>query len=515
MKKMMKKLIAMAAALVMIVTLLPAVGAKAAATFPTETTTGTITIKKTDSNGNVISNELDDMGNFKLYQIASVAQQKGEDNTFRLVYTTTNADVISQEALNTLISKADSVSYVSNIAENLQPVKDQLKDEVAALEKSSDLPFGLYLVVEDKAPSGYVAGAPFFVQLPSMESDATTSTTQWFTDVVAHPKNASNDLTKKIVLEDGTEVDNDTVSANSTITYKVSGTVPYLTEGEIAAEDAKISISDTLNAEGKLTFSEQNIIFNFYNSKTDKVEPIGQETLRTEDGDKSFTLEISDKDKLAKYTGKYFEVTYTVKVGAISAEDAANLNINKATISKNSEANPEQPEVPVYTFGIRITKTGVNEAGTDSEPLKDVTFGLYEDNNGTISSTAITTATTDKDGYLTFDGLDADDNNGAGTVYWLKEESTVNGYTLLANPIKVTLIPVISADGNSCTVNYKIDNQDNVTEDTDRVADVAVENQKGFSLPETGGMGTYLFTIGGIVIMAGAAFALIAMKKRA
>ena len=42
-----------------------------------------------------------------------------------------------------------------------------------------------------------------------------------------------------------------------------------------------------------------------------------------------------------------------------------------------------------------------------------------------------------------------------------------------------------------------------------------VENQKGFSLPETGGMGTYLFTIGGIVIMAGAAFALIAMKKRA
>ena len=42
-----------------------------------------------------------------------------------------------------------------------------------------------------------------------------------------------------------------------------------------------------------------------------------------------------------------------------------------------------------------------------------------------------------------------------------------------------------------------------------------VINNKGFSLPETGGMGTYLFTIGGIVIMAGAAFALIAMKKRA
>ena len=42
-----------------------------------------------------------------------------------------------------------------------------------------------------------------------------------------------------------------------------------------------------------------------------------------------------------------------------------------------------------------------------------------------------------------------------------------------------------------------------------------VINNKGFTLPSTGGMGTYLFTIGGIVIMAGAAFALIAMKKRA
>ena len=85
------------------------------------------------------------MGNFKLYQIASVAQQKGEDNTFRLVYTTTNEDVISQNDLNTLISRADSASHVASIAEKLQPVEAQLKGEVAALEKSSGLPFGLYL----------------------------------------------------------------------------------------------------------------------------------------------------------------------------------------------------------------------------------------------------------------------------------------------------------------------------------------------------------------------------------
>ena len=41
-----------------------------------------------------------------------------------------------------------------------------------------------------------------------------------------------------------------------------------------------------------------------------------------------------------------------------------------------------------------------------------------------------------------------------------------------------------------------------------------VVNNKGFNLPATGGMGTYLFTIGGLVIMAGAALLLIASKKK-
>ena len=88
---------------------------------------------------------------------------------------------------------------------------------------------------------------------------------------------------------------------------------------------------------------------------------------------------------------------------------------------------------------------------------------------------------------------------------------------MLANPVKVTLIAEYDDATQSYTgkLSYKIDDQIEATKDIDRVANVTITNNKGFSLPETGGMGTYLFTIGGIVIMAGAAFALIAMKKRA
>ena len=43
---------------------------------------------------------------------------------------------------------------------------------------------------------------------------------------------------------------------------------------------------------------------------------------------------------------------------------------------------------------------------------------------------------------------------------------------------------------------------------------VGLENKSGFNLPATGGMGTYLFTIGGLVIMAGAVLLLITSKKK-
>ena len=86
----------------------------------------------------------------------------------------------------------------------------------------------------------------------------------------------------------------------------------------------------------------------------------------------------------------------------------------------------------------------------------------------------------------------------------------------MSKAIKITLIPEYEGDVPTGVLTYKIDDGKEIeTGKTPRLAVVDITNNKGFSLPETGGMGTYLFTIGGIVIMAGAAFALIAMKKRA
>lgn len=107
----------------------------------------------------------------------------------------------------------------------------------------------------------------------------------------------------------------------------------------------------------------------------------------------------------------------------------------------------------------------------------------------------------------------------------MKETKTNSGYTLLANPITIEIITNSEDAEGASVANPVVKINGTITTDKVTVNDTVngeglyfkfgVENNKGFSLPSTGGMGTYLFTIGGIVIMAGAAFALIAMKKRA
>ena len=96
----------------------------------------------------------------------------------------------------------------------------------------------------------------------------------------------------------------------------------------------------------------------------------------------------------------------------------------------------------------------------------------------------------------------------------MKELVAPEDYTLLTSPIKV-VISDADEETDDYDFNYTVNNGTSQKIGNNGIITVAVENHLGFTLPSTGGMGTYLFTIGGIVIMAGAAFALIAMKKRA
>lgn len=92
--------------------------------------------------------------------------------------------------------------------------------------------------------------------------------------------------------------------------------------------------------------------------------------------------------------------------------------------------------------------------------------------------------------------------------YWLVETAAPQGYNGVTAPIKITITKSTDTDVNNWTIS-KGDAPEN-----DKIIDI--ENRTGTILPGTGGMGTILFTVVGVVLvlMVAASF-VISRRKRA
>lgn len=141
-------------------------------------------------------------------------------------------------------------------------------------------------------------------------------------------------------------------------------------------------------------------------------------------------------------------------------------------------ANPAVvPEV--HTGGINIFKY----TGTDT-PLSNAEFQVFKTEADAraltnpialISADGLSTYTTvvsATDGYAMFKGI-------AYGTYYIVETKAPAGYNLLSSPVEVT---VNNASHNTAEA-------------------IKIKNNSGFQLPKTGGIGTYIFTFAGILIM--------------
>lgn len=516
MKKLLKQLLAVTTAIMMAITLLPAMAnAETTGTTPAETQPvddaptvdhtkkGKIIIQKTTPDGSYLKD-----AEFSVYKIASLSDATSTE----LTYNTTDANVVTDDEIKNLGNKTTA---------ELEELATQLKDKVTEkqykgkiisnAQGTANLPnldLGLYLVVETSAPDPYVAGAPFFVDVPRTQTKTVEgkNVSYWEYNVTVHPKNGKNELKKQIKVTVGNKdvyVDADTVKAGDVITYEVTGSLPYLTQQELNNPQKYFTISDTITGEMSYV-GEINVVINVKDSTSTETR---KATILN--GGKSFSLRLEKDDDVKKFNGQKFTVTYQAKTTENFV--AGSAISNKAKVESNSNTKPTTPDVNVYTFAIQI-----NKKNTDKKAIEGVTFELYD--NADCTGKPIKTGETNDQGIIKFDGLDADNNASAGTTYYLKETATKDkSYSLLANPVKVTLIPTYGDNGAyNGGLKYKINDgeEKSSTNDNVRTAIADIVNKKGFNLPGTGGMGTYIFTIGGLVVMAGAVLLLVSSKKK-
>ena len=118
----------------------------------------------------------------------------------------------------------------------------------------------------------------------------------------------------------------------------------------------------------------------------------------------------------------------------------------------------------------------------DSETV----YVVYEEFYATANLTGdkVSVVTTAKDGAAVIYGLEEGE-------YYLVEIQAPKGYNLLSYPVSVVL-------------NQSSHLEKNVVE---------VANSNTFKLPETGGIGTTIFTVGGVLLIAAAVVILIMKKK--
>lgn len=426
----------------------------------------------------------------------------------------------------------------------------------------SNLEMGSYLILVEGGTKIY---SPVFV---SLEPEWSKENGWTLPDEPVNVTPKAEDLSlKKKVYDKGTLEEEDyaadseyaQVAIGDTVTYVVEADVPNYPDNAISTG---YKISDNLPdgmTLGKITvygLNESGNAIELENNEPDKAYTVTQENAQRPTDNQGTQAVDFILDFTYSHIKKYnrIRVVYTATANAKidvvgdgeGAEKNETGNVNTAYLDYNNNPyeNPVGNAEPtwktasdtatVYTYGIKVTKTDDKDgnkllAGAEFQvykvdspnaeiaegatPLNFVAVG----NNGgayrfaastetteTTSTVAVGNETSNNKGNLTLSGLDVGD-------YILKETKAPDGYNLPSHTFSVKITdgtnanPVTDPDG-------LVDTDDSSAQDG--YNEITVTNTQGFTLPTTGGMGTVLFTAGGVVLMGAGLVLLVVFLRR-
>lgn len=385
---------------------------------------------------------------------------------------------------------------------------DQIKNALAAMEINEDIDYNLTINQDGKSFTVTTAGVYAIKATPKEGSDTVYNPMAAyvsFTYTNGIPTLPDDDVTvnakkTEVPVEKTVEDDDNATGIGKTVTYKVETAVPY--------NVTTWKFTDTITGASYVTVKDGDPVL------VEEPDVLGKVPVQVKVGtgsfatyyatvtNNSFELDLSNIATNATYRGQ--EVVFTYEAVVTGTE----VN-NKIQYDDEHTSG----EVKLYTGTITFTKfdeDGTTKLGGAGFIISRVENGVTEyaqftetDNNAYTllgwtktkgDATEVFTNNNSKfSGYgtLTVSGLDK------GTEYIFTEKTAPEGYSLNKKPEKVNftageVIAVFTTEGS--------------------MKDTKISE---LPLPETGGMGTTLFTIAGCVIMISAAGLFFATRKKA
>ncbi|MBQ6273850.1 MAG: SpaH/EbpB family LPXTG-anchored major pilin [Oscillospiraceae bacterium] len=358
---------------------------------------------------------------------------------------------------------------------------------------ASELPLGLYLLIETRVPEMVTdTTAPFLASVPMTSVDGTNANdggTRWIYDVTLYPKNLTGiPSLEKTLREDKDDTGHNngstgdihdgyahtgTASAGDVIDYQIVSTLPSITSAASYLTD--YTFIDTLSK--GVTYNKGDVLLEFFRDDgcTDLVTSWREQDDRflvsyntASDGASVMTIsmtasglaEINSSRAVyteasmvnSGYSDCTLRITYKATVnsdGSVTYGDAGNPNDVVLTWKRTNSAYYDTlvDDCHVYVYGIDMTKQFSDGRGDFSK----VQFIVHNDTDnyflvGKLNEAEGIWYVTDhvteekdatrfiptKDGKLILKGLEDD-------TYTWTEVQTANGYMLLKNSIKVVI----------------------------------------------------------------------------